>query len=305
MPENNKYHEPVLLKESIEGLEVKPNGTYIDVTFGGGGHSAEILKRLSENGRLIAFDQDPDSEANQIDDNRFTFVQSNFIYITNFLRYYSINKVDGILADLGVSSYQFNKAERGFSFRFDAGLDMRMNRTAKISAKEVVNNYSQTELEKIFRRYGEIKNARKMAIAIAQTRQEEPINTVKQLMAAIAHCIPKKNENKALAKVFQALRIEVNKEIENLENFLLKTPQIIKQDGRLVVITYHSLEDRAVKNFIKTGNMQGNLEKDIYGHAKTPFSAVNRKVIVPSDEEIQRNNRARSAKLRIARRTEF
>lgn len=295
------YHTPVLLKESIEGLQIKPNGDYVDVTFGGGGHSREIIKHLNK-GRLLAFDQDDDALLNLIDDKRFLFANHNFRFLKNFLRYNKIEKIDGLLADLGVSSHHFDVPERGFSFRFDGDLDMRMNQSAKISAKDLVNESQEAELAKIFWEYGELKNSRKLARAIVEHRESKRINTIKEFTDILMPYLPKHAEHKFLAKVFQALRIEVNREMEFLEEMLLQTTDVIKPGGRLVVITYHSLEDRIVKNFIKNGKFKGEVEKDFYGNLSVPFKAVNRKIIVPSESEIQENNRARSAKLRIAER---
>ncbi|MDY6800828.1 MAG: 16S rRNA (cytosine(1402)-N(4))-methyltransferase RsmH [Bacteroidota bacterium] len=293
------YHTPVLLKESIEGLQIKPQGIYVDVTFGGGGHSREIIKKLSK-GKLIAFDQDDDALQNLIDDERFVFVNHNFRFLKNFLKYHGFETVDGILADLGVSSHHFDQPERGFSFRYDGELDMRMNRSAKVSAKDIINQYPEQELAKIFWEYGELKNSRKLARAIVNNRTDKEINTIKSFTDLLMPFIPKHAERKFLAKIFQAIRIEVNREIEFLKEMLLQTAGVIKPGGRLVVITYHSLEDRLVKNFIKHGKFEGEAEKDLYGRTDVPFNAINRKVIVPDEKEIAENNRARSAKLRIA-----
>lgn len=293
------YHIPVLLNESIEGLNIHKDGDYVDVTFGGGGHSREILKHL-ENGRLIAFDQDEDAAKNAIDDPRFIFVRHNFKYIRNFLRYHEVGQVDGILADLGVSSHDFDVAERGFSFRFPGELDMRMNREATMTAADVVNNYDEEKLIRIFRDYGEINNAYRLVKQIVAGRQTKPIKTIDQFKSIIADCVPKKNEAKYLAKVFQALRIETNRELDVLKDFLSQSAELLKSGGRLVVITYHSLEDRLVKNFIKAGNFEGKQEKDFYGNVSSLLKAVNRKIIIPDENEIERNPRARSAKLRIA-----
>ena len=295
------YHTPVLLKESVEGLQIKSDGIYVDVTFGGGGHSKEIIKNLGK-GKLVAFDQDDDAQANLIDDERFIFVNHNFRFLKNFLKYHKIGKVDGLLADLGVSSHHFDDPERGFSFRFEGELDMRMNQSAKISAKEVVNEYEEDELAKIFWEYGELKNSRKLAKAIVQNRGNKTIETIKEFTEILMPYLPKHAEHKFLAKVFQALRIEVNREMEFLKDMLLQTIDVIKPGGRLVVITYHSLEDRIVKNFIRDGQFEGEVEKDFFGNKDVPFKAVNRKIIVPDEKEIKENNRARSAKLRIAER---
>jgi len=296
----NKYHTPVMLKECIEGLNIRPEGTYVDVTFGGGGHSRRILKHLNKEGRLLAFDQDADAQQNLIDDERFTFADQNFRYLKNFCRLHNAIPVDGILADLGVSSYQFDQAERGFSIRFDAELDMRMNQLATLSAKDVVNTYSEAELHRIFGIYGEIQNARSLANTIVTSRLNAPIVTVADLKNAISNRIPKGKENKYLAQVFQALRIEVNQELEALKDFLIQSAEVLVSGGRLVVMSYHSLEDRLVKNFIAKGKFSGEVEKDLYGNDQKPFDAVSRGVITATEDEIKNNNRARSAKLRIA-----
>ncbi|WP_158989496.1 16S rRNA (cytosine(1402)-N(4))-methyltransferase RsmH [Mucilaginibacter sp. L196] len=297
---SNTYHTPVMLAECIEGLDIKPNGTYIDVTFGGGGHSREIMKHLGEDGQLLAFDQDVDAQQNIIADDRFTFIDQNFRYIKNFTRLHGAVPVDGILADLGVSSYQFDQAERGFSIRFDAALDMRMNQASGISAKDVVNTYSEADLHKIFGVYGEIKNAKSLANTIVMARLIAPIVTIADLKNAISARIPKGKENKYLAQVFQALRIEVNQELEALKDFLTQSADILVSGGRLVVMSYHSLEDRLVKNFIAKGKFSGEVEKDFFGNDQKPLEAVSRGAITASEEEIKLNNRARSAKLRIA-----
>ena len=293
------YHIPVLLNESIEGLNIQKDGDYVDVTFGGGGHSREILNRLSA-GRLFAFDQDEDAAANAFDDPRFYFIRHNFRYIRHFLRYYQVEKVDGILADLGVSSHDFDVAERGFSFRFPGDLDMRMNRNSATTAASVINEYDEETLIRVFREYGEVENARRLVKQLVEARQVQPVRTIDQFKSAIASCVPKKNETKYLAKVFQALRIETNGELDVLKDFLVQSEELLKPGGRLVVITYHSLEDRLVKNFIRTGNFEGKQEKDFFGNVTSSLEAVNRKVMIPGDEEIDRNPRARSAKLRIA-----
>jgi len=297
---SNTYHTPVMLAECIEGLDIKPNGTYIDVTFGGGGHSREIMKHLGEDGQLLAFDQDVDAQQNIIADDRFTFIDQNFRYIKNFTRLHGAVPVDGILADLGVSSYQFDQAERGFSIRFDAALDMRMNQASGISAKDVVNTYSEADLHKIFGVYGEIKNAKSLANTIVMARLIAPIVTIADLKNAISPRIPKGKENKYLAQVFQALRIEVNQELEALKDFLTQSADILISGGRLVVMSYHSLEDRLVKNFIAKGKFSGEVEKDFFGNDQKPLEAVSRGAITASEEEIKMNNMARSAKLRIA-----
>lgn len=293
------YHEPVMLHESVDGLNIKPNGIYVDATYGGGGHSNEILKHLGS-GKLIAFDMDEDAEKNKINDERLLFVRHNFRYMKNFLSYYGILQVDGILADLGVSWNQFDKPERGFSFRSDSELDMRMNRNAKKNAKIVINTYTEEKLSAVFFQYGEITNSRKLAAIIADSRKKQPIVTVNRFIDSIKRCIPGHSENKYLAQVFQAVRIEVNNELNNLKELLRQSLRILSENGRLAIITYHSLEDRLVKNFIKSGNFEGLIEKDFYGNVYRPFKIINKNVIVPSDEEVRRNNRARSAKLRIA-----
>ena len=294
------YHVPVLLKQSIEGLNIQSAGIYVDVTFGGGGHSKEILKHLDKQGRLLSFDQDTDAEKNIINDKRFTFVRSNFRYLQNFLRYYGIAKIDGLLADLGVSSHHFDESERGFSFRADGPLDMRMNKRAGLSATDVVNDYPEEKLADVFYLYGELKNSRKLANAIYKAREKQKIDTINTFLEVIKPLFNKDREKKELAKVFQALRIEVNQEMEALKEMLQTATYVLKPHGRLVVITYHSLEDRMVKNLMKTGNVEGKADKDFYGRVNTPFMLVNNKVIVPSEEEIERNPRSRSAKLRIA-----
>ncbi|MBA4408791.1 MAG: 16S rRNA (cytosine(1402)-N(4))-methyltransferase [Odoribacter sp.] len=294
-----EYHVPVLLNESVNGLEIKANGDYVDVTFGGGGHSREIFSRL-KTGRLFAFDQDEDAAANIIHDERFFFIRHNFKYLRNFLKYYEVEQVDGILADLGVSSHDFDVAGRGFSFRFDGDLDMRMNRDSVQTAADIVNSYSEDQLRTVFREFGEIDNAGRLAIQLVSARNANPVKTIEQFKVAIAPCVSKLQESKYLAKVFQALRIETNHEMDVLHDFLEQSIELLKPGGRLVVITYHSLEDRMVKNFIRSGDLSGKQEKDFFGNVESPLTAINRKVIVPSEEEIDRNPRARSAKLRIA-----
>lgn len=289
-----------MLEECIDALAIKPNGTYVDVTFGGGGHSREILKHLGPDGRLIAFDQDADAQRNIPDDDRFTFVDQNFRYLKNFCRLHDAIPVDGILADLGVSSYQFDQADRGFSIRFDAELDMRMNQADTLTAKEVVNTCSETDLHRIFGVYGEIQNAKSLAKTIATARLNTPLNTIADLKNAISSLIPRGKENKYLAQVFQALRIEVNQELEALKDFLNQSAEVLGTGGRLVVMSYHSLEDRLVKNFIAKGKFSGEVEKDLYGNDKKPLDAVSRGAITATEDEIKNNNRARSAKLRIA-----
>lgn len=296
------YHIPVLLNESIEGLNIKPDGVYVDVTFGGGGHSRRIMESLGKEGRLYAFDQDEDAAKNIIDDDRFTFIQENFRYMKNFVQLYCGGKVDGILADLGVSSYQFDTAEKGFSIRYNGRLDMRMDKNASVDAASVVNTYDVGSLARLFSRYGELKNSMNIANAIVMHREMNRIETTDELKEAVARLLPKGSENKVLAQIFQALRIEVNEEMKVLEIFLKQCADVLKPGGRLVVLSYHSLEDRLVKNFMKTGNADGILEKDFFGNQLTPYKLVNSKPIVPADEEILHNNRARSAKLRIAER---
>jgi 16S rRNA (cytosine1402-N4)-methyltransferase len=296
----SEYHTPVMLNECIEALNIKPDGTYVDVTFGGGGHSREILKHLNKDGRLLAFDQDADAKQNMIDDERFVFIDQNFRFLKNFCRLHDAIPVDGILADLGVSSYQFDQAERGFSIRFDAELDMRMNQDSALTAKEVVNTYPEAELHRIFGIYGEIQNAKSLANTIVMARLIGPIVTIADLKNAIAARIPKGKENKYLAQVFQALRIEVNQELEALKDFLTQSAAVLVSGGRLVVMSYHSLEDRLVKNFIAKGKFSGEVEKDLYGNDNKPLDAVSRGAITASADEISENNRARSAKLRIA-----
>lgn len=293
------YHSPVLLKESIDALDIKKDGVYVDVTFGGGGHSREILSRLGENGRLFAFDQDPDAWENTIDDDRFVLIQENFRFISRFLRFHGVKKVDGVLGDLGVSSHQFDAAERGFSIRFDGELDMRMDQKAVLSAKEVVNNYEENDLADVLYLYGELRNARVLAKTIVEARAENEIETSFQLKEILKRFLPKAKEHKILAQIFQALRIEVNQELEVLKEFLQQIPDLLNPEGRLSVISYHSLEDRLVKRFIRTGMFSGEPEKDFYGNISVPLKKVG-KLIVPAKEEIQQNNRARSAKLRIA-----
>lgn len=296
----SEYHVPVMLAECIEGLNIDPDGTYVDVTFGGGGHSREIMKHLGPNGRLIAFDQDADAQRNLIDDERFVFVDQNFRYLKNFCRLHDAMPVNGILADLGVSSHQFDEAERGFSIRFDAELDMRMNQLSDLTAKQVVNTYAVADLHRIFGIYGEIQNAKSLAETIATARLNAPITTIADLKNVISNRIPKGKENKYLAQVFQALRIEVNQELEALKDFLMQSAEVLAPGGRLVVMSYHSLEDRLVKNFIAKGKFSGEVEKDLYGNDNKPLDAVSRGAITASAEEIVNNNRARSAKLRIA-----
>lgn len=301
--EATTYHIPVLLKPSVDGLNIRPDGVYVDVTFGGGGHSREILSRLGENGRLLSFDQDEDAERNIVADPRFTFVRSNFRYLHNFLRYYNVEQVDGILADLGVSSHHFDDSERGFSFRFEGKLDMRMNKRAGMTASDVVNTYDEERLADLFYLYGELKNSRKLAAALVNAREMQKIETIGHFLDVIKPLFGRERERKELAKVFQALRIEVNQEMEALKEMLRSAIQALRPGGRLVVITYHSLEDRMVKNIMKTGNISGKMEQDFYGRIQAPLKVVNNKVIVPTEEEVERNSRSRSAKLRIAEKT--
>ncbi|MDR2858825.1 MAG: 16S rRNA (cytosine(1402)-N(4))-methyltransferase RsmH [Mediterranea sp.] len=300
MNKDTTYHVPVLLKESVDGLNIRPSGIYVDVTFGGGGHSQEILLRLGEKGKLLGFDQDGDAEQNIPNDSRFTFVRSNFRYLRNFLRYHHIKKVDGILADLGVSSHHFDDKERGFSFRFEGDLDMRMNKRTGITAADVVNNYEEERLANVFFMYGELRNSRKLASTICVARNKRKIGTIADFLETIKPLFGHEREKKELAKVFQALRIEVNHEMEALTELLAAANEVMNPGGRLVIITYHSLEDRQVKNFMKTGNIEGKVEEDFFGNRRTSFSPMYHKVIVPNQEEIERNPRSRSAKLRVA-----
>ena len=299
MNEELTYHVPVLLKPSVDGMNIRPDGTYVDVTFGGGGHSREILSRLGDGGRLLGFDQDEDAEQNIVDNPHFIFVRSNFRYLHNFLRYHD-KEVDAILADLGVSSHHFDDSERGFSFRFDGALDMRMNKRAGDTAADIINTYDEERLADIFYLYGELKNSRKLASVLVKARAGQKITTIGEFLEVIKPLFGREREKKELAKVFQALRIEVNQEMEALKEMLYAATEALKPGGRLVVITYHSLEDRMVKNMMKTGNVEGKMEKDFFGNVQTPFRLVNNKVIVPDEAEIERNPRSRSAKLRIA-----
>ena len=295
-----EYHNPVLLKQSVDALEVKSDGVYVDVTFGGGGHSREILSRLGGQGRLYAFDQDPDALGNEIDDERFTLIPQNFRYIARFLRFYGVDKVDGVLGDFGVSSHQFDEADRGFSTRFDADLDMRMNQKSEKSAFHVVNEYTQEDLANLLFQYGELRNGRAMAREIVAAREQNPIKTSFQLKEVLSSFLPKAKEHKILAQIFQALRIEVNEELEVIKEFLMQVPKILHPEGRLSVISYHSLEDRLVKRYIQKGLFEGEPEKDFYGNTSVPMEKIG-KLILPSKEEIKSNNRARSAKLRVAK----
>ena len=293
------YHVPVLLQESVDGLDIQPDGVYVDVTFGGGGHSKEILSRLSPKGHLYSFDQDADAEKNIVNDDRFTFVRSNFRYITNWMQYYGVEQIDGLLADLGVSSHHFDDETRGFSFRFDAPLDMRMNKRAGQTAADVLNDYSEEQLADVFYLYGEMKNARRIAKAVCDYRRDKTIQTTADLGEVIEPLMRSEREKKDMARLYQALRIEVNHEMDALRDMLLGATKLLREKGRLSVITYHSLEDRIVKNVMKAGNVEGKVEQDFYGRVTSPFRLVN-KVTIPSDEEQQRNPRSRSAKLRIA-----
>ncbi|MFA8301043.1 MAG: 16S rRNA (cytosine(1402)-N(4))-methyltransferase RsmH [Hyphomicrobiales bacterium] len=293
------YHKSVLLNETIEGLITDSSGTYVDATFGGGGHSREVLNRLDEKGLLYSFDQDPDSLQNLIDDDRFTFIGQNFKYLKNFIKFYNADPVDGIMADLGVSSYQFDTAERGFSFRFDGPLDFRMNPQNSKNGDLVINEYSEEELSDIFFQYGELRNARQIARHIVKIRKTQGINTTFELIEQLKSITPRNKEHKFLAQLFQAIRIEVNDELEVLKDFLLQSSDILKSGGRLAVITFHSLEDRIVKNFFKSGNFKGEIEKDFYGNPNVPFKLINRKPITATEEELEVNNRSRSAKLRV------
>ncbi|MBR5378788.1 MAG: 16S rRNA (cytosine(1402)-N(4))-methyltransferase RsmH [Bacteroidales bacterium] len=295
------YHNPVMLDECIKGMNIDPEGVYADVTFGGGGHSRAILERLTT-GHLYAFDQDEDAAVNAIDDARFTFIPQNFKYFKNFIQLYHGGKIDGVIADLGVSLHQFDTPEKGFSTRFDGALDMRMSQSNPLDAATVVNTYDQEALARILSLYGEVQQAHLVASDIVMARDNEPIETTAQLKAAVANRLPRGRENKVLAQIFQALRIEVNQELDALTAFLSQCPDVLKSGGRLVVMSYHSLEDRIVKNFTKTGNAEGKEEKDFFGNLLTPYKIITRKPITPSEEEIERNSRARSAKLRIAER---
>lgn len=294
-----EYHKPVLLTETVEGLNIQPNGVYVDVTFGGGGHAKEILKRLGAEGKLIAFDQDKDALENAIDDTRFLLINENFRNLKRFLRFYGHKEVDGILGDFGVSSHQFDSPERGFSTRFEADLDMRMNRDSALSAYEVINVYAESDLRKILFRYGELKAAAGMARVIVEVRALNPITSSDQLKKTLGRFLPKHKENKILAQIYQAIRIEVNQELEALKEFLLQTQEVLKPGGRLSLISYHSLEDRLVKRFMRSGLFEGEPEKDVFGRVEVPFKLIG-KFVIPSEEEIEANNRARSAKLRVA-----
>ena len=298
------YHDPVLLNACIEGLRINPSGTYVDVTFGGGGHSREILKHLGPDGKLFAFDQDNDAAANAPDDERFTLIPHNFKFIKNYLKLYRAIPVDGILADLGVSSHQFDEAGRGFSIRFDANLDMRMNVLQGMTAQKLLETYSEEELRRIFKEYGELSEAGKLAKHLINVRSDRPIKTTQQLMDLIRPFMRRGQEHTFAAQVFQSIRIEVNDELESLKQMLLQTSEALRPGGRLVVMSYHSLEDRLVKNFLRSGKFEGEVEKDLFGNSKVPFKAITRKPIRPDAEEIQRNNRSRSAILRIGEKNE-
>jgi len=299
MSNNLTYHVPVLLQESITGLNIRPEGTYVDVTFGGGGHSKEILSHLGNKGHLYGFDQDEDAEKNIIPNEKFTFVRSNFRYLTNFMEWHNVNSIDGLLADLGVSSHHFDDETRGFSFRFSSNLDMRMNKRSGKTAAEILKTYSEEALADIFYLYGELRNSRAIARAIVQKRSEKKIQTTQDFLEILKPFFGREKEKKYLAQAFQALRIEVNQEMETLKEMLLQAGQLLKSGGRMVVITYHSLEDRLVKNFFKTGNFEGKIDKDFYGNIHSPFILVNNKVIVANEKELEENPRSRSAKLRI------
>lgn len=298
------YHNPVLLKETVDGLAIQPDGIYVDVTYGGGGHSKEILSRLSDKGKLFAFDQDPDALANVVDDPRLILIPENFRYISRFLRFYKVTKVDGILADFGVSSHQFDEASRGFSTRTEGVLDMRMNQRSELSAREVVNNYSEEDLASVLYQYGDLKNSRHIARVIVNSRSSQPIDTTEELKKVLKPFLKGFRDQKFLAQLYQAIRIEVNGELQVIKEFLLQVPDLLKEGGRLSVLSYHSLEDRLVKRFIQNGKFEGEAEKDVFGRVSVPLKKVG-KLIVPSEKEIAENNRARSAKLRIAARNKY
>jgi 16S rRNA (cytosine1402-N4)-methyltransferase len=298
--EEPAYHVPALLTETIDGLKIKPDGVYVDCTFGGGGHAREILKQLGDKGKLLGFDQDEDAFKNIIRDDRFIFVHSNFRYLKNFLQFHGVEKVDGVLADLGVSFHHFDEAERGFSFRYDGELDMRMNKKSKLTAAHILNTYTEEKLADVFYFYGELRNARKIAATIVNERAKEPFTRIFSFVEVLRPFFGREKEKKDMARVFQALRIEVNREMEVLKSLLNQCVEVLNDDGRLVVLTYHSLEDRLVKNFFRSGNFEGKLEKDFYGNVIAPLKAINNKVIVAGDEEVAANPRARSAKLRVA-----
>ena len=297
------YHVSVLLKESVDGLDIQPGGVYVDVTFGGGGHSREILRRLGSEGRLFGFDQDADAERNIVSDGRFTFVRSNFRYLKQWMRYYGVDQIDGLLADLGVSSHHFDDATRGFSFRFDSPLDMRMNKRAQLTAADVVNNYSEEQLADLLYLYGELKQSRRIAATLVKAREQQPLLTTGQLLQATEHLFMREREKKEVTKLFQALRIEVNREMEALRDMLTGACQLLRPGGRLSVITYHSLEDRIVKNMMRAGNVDGHVEQDFYGRVQSPLRLLSNKVITPGAAEVETNPRSRSAKLRIAEKS--
>lgn len=301
----DNYHTPVLLKESVDGLDINPSGIYADLTFGGGGHSREILARLNNKGKLFGFDQDADAAKNAIEDKRFIFVRSNFCFTQNFIRYYGIDKLDGILADLGVSSHHFDKPERGFSFRFGGILDMRMNQNSELTAKDILNSYDEEKLSDVFFYYGELPNARRIARTIVEQRKVKEFGDIQSFIEVLQPLIGNEHEKKALAKIFQALRIEVNDEMSSLKKMLLSTSKVLKENGRISIITYHSLEDRLVKNYMKTGNFEGKVEKDFFGNTCPPFKLITNKITTPNEEEVTKNPRSRSAKLRVASRTSF
>ena len=301
MADQMTYHEAVMLKESTEALNIRPDGTYVDVTYGGGGHSREILKQLDK-GKLYAFDQDPDSSTQMTDDKHLVFINQNFRFLANYLRMYKAVPIDGLIADLGISSHQIDTDERGFAFRSDGPLDMRMSQSGELSAAKIVNEYSEESLTAILREYGELNNARQVARKIVAFRNEKKIVTTGDLAMAVESCFPSRFRNKSLAQIFQAIRIEVNGELEALKELLEQCGQVVKEEGRIAFITYHSLEDRLVKNYIKTGNFSGEVKKDFYGNVIRPFEAVNRKPILPGEKELARNNRSRSAKLRVAKK---
>lgn len=299
-----EYHIPALLQETVDGLNIKPDGVYVDATFGGGGHSKEILAQLGEKGRLFGFDQDAEAYDNTLNDDRFTFVRSNFRYLKNFLKYYQIEKIDGILGDLGVSSHHFDDEDRGFSFRYDSQLDMRMNRSAKQTAADILNNYDEQELARIFYLYGELRTSRKIASSIIFARQKQSIATVNDFLQIMERYTQRDKEKKVLAQAFQALRIEVNKELDALSEMLQQSVEHLSIGGRICIISYHSLEDRIVKNFFRSGNIEGKIEKDFYGNPITDLKVINRKVIIPTEEEQRKNPRSRSAKLRVAEKVQ-
>ena len=299
-----EYHIPALLQETVDGLNIKPDGVYVDATFGGGGHSKEILAQLGEKGRLFGFDQDAEAYDNTLNDDRFTFVRSNFRYLKNFLKYYQIEKIDGILGDLGVSSHHFDDEDRGFSFRYDSQLDMRMNRSANQTAADILNNYDEQELARIFYLYGELRTSRKIASSIIFARQKQSIATVNDFLQIMERYTQRDKEKKVLAQAFQALRIEVNKELDALSEMLQQSVEHLSIGGRICIISYHSLEDRIVKNFFRSGNIEGKIEKDFYGNPITDLKVINRKVIIPTEEEQRKNPRSRSAKLRVAEKVQ-